>query len=126
MDGTISFVETFTDTAPSASGSPIVQIFDPPMCCSTGLCGPTLDQTLLDVSDMILSLQTRGVSVERYQMTSHPSMFIQTPAVMALVRERAMEALPITLVHGQTIKVGAYPTLAEVQAALDEPANRKE
>ncbi len=39
-----------------------VEIFDPPMCCPTGLCGPTLDQTLLDVNEMILTLQSEGVS----------------------------------------------------------------
>ena len=40
-----------------------VEIFDPPMCCPTGLCGPTLDQTLLDVNEMILRLQAEGVRV---------------------------------------------------------------
>ena len=50
----------------------VVEIFDPPMCCPTGLCGPTLDQTLLDVSEMLLALQATGVRVERYQMSSNP------------------------------------------------------
>ena len=119
MEDTISFVDTLGDAAPGSGAEPIVQIFDPPMCCSSGLCGPTLDQTLLDVNEMVLSLQAQGVSVERYQMTSHPQMFINTPAVMTLVRAQQMAALPITLVHGQTVKVGSYPTPAELQAALD-------
>jgi len=33
----------------------VVEFFDPPMCCPSGLCGPTLDQTLLDVNEMIFS-----------------------------------------------------------------------
>lgn len=103
---------------PVAADSPAVELFDPPMCCPTGLCGPTLDQTLLDVSDMILALQTGGWGVERYQMTSHPYQFINNADVMRLVRERQMAALPITIVRGQVIKVGAYPTLAEIQAHL--------
>jgi hypothetical protein len=97
-----------------------VELFDPPMCCPTGLCGPSLDQTLLDVSEMILVLKAANVSVERYQMTSHPSIFMSNAEVMRLVREQQMEALPITFVRGQVIKVGAYPTLAEVQSALAE------
>jgi hypothetical protein len=40
--------------------------------------------------------------------------------VMRLVREKQMEALPIIVVRGQVIKVGAYPTLDEVQAALSK------
>ena len=97
----------------------VVEIFDPPMCCPTGLCGPTLDQTLLDVSEMILALQAAGVRVERYQMTSNPHAFLDNPEVMRLVREHQMAALPITVVRGQVLKVGAYPTLAEIQTALN-------
>ena len=50
------------NTMPTSIGQADVEIFDPPMCCPTGLCGPTLDQTLLDVNEMILSLQAEGVS----------------------------------------------------------------
>jgi hypothetical protein len=95
-----------------------VEIFDPPMCCPTGLCGPALDQTLLDVNEMILTLKASGVRVERYQMTSHPNAFLSAAAVMHLVREKQMEALPITLVRGRVLATGAYPTLSAVQAAL--------
>lgn len=97
-----------------------VEIFDPPMCCPTGLCGPALDQTLLDVNEMILSLKVSGVSVERYQMTSHPNAFLSAAPVMQLVREKQIDALPITLVHGHLLKSGAYPALAEIEAALTE------
>lgn len=97
----------------------VVEIFDPPMCCPTGLCGPSLDQTLLDVSEMLAALQAEGVRLERYQMSSNPQAFLNNPEVMSLVREREMAALPITIVRGHMIKAGAYPTQAEVQAALD-------
>ena len=97
----------------------VVEIFDPPMCCPTGLCGPTLDQTLLDVSEMLLALQAAGVRVERYQMSSNPNAFLNNPEVMTLVRTRQMAALPITVVRGQVLKAGAYPTLTEVRAALN-------
>jgi hypothetical protein len=96
-----------------------VELFDPPMCCPTGLCGPALDQTLLDVNEMILSLQEEDVAVERYQITSHHQRFIANNEVMRLVRERQMDALPITVVYGQVIKAGTYPTLDEVRAALN-------
>jgi hypothetical protein len=95
-----------------------VEIFDPPMCCPTGLCGPTLDQTLLDVNEMILTLKAEGVGVERYQMNSHPNAFLANAEVMRLVRDRQMGALPITVVDGQVVKVGNYPTLAEVESYL--------
>ena len=100
-------------------GSADVEIFDPPMCCPTGLCGPTLDQALLDVSEMILTLQRDNLRVERYQMTSHPNAFLANTEVMKLVREKQMEALPITVVRGKVVKFGAYPSLSEMRAALN-------
>jgi hypothetical protein len=106
------------DSPPVTPQTADIEIFDPPMCCPTGLCGPTLDQTLLDVNEMILSLQNQGLRVERYQMTSHPNAFLSNTEVMRLVREKEMDALPITVVRGQVVKAGAYPNLAEVQAAL--------
>jgi hypothetical protein len=118
MTNTISLF----DHAPTTAVSPqtaVIELFDPPMCCPTGLCGPALDQTLLDVSEMIMTLEAEGAPVERYQMTSHPHKFMQNNDVMRLVREQQMAALPITAVHGQVIKVGAYPTLAELRAALN-------
>lgn len=111
----------FMDAQPNvmaASETAVIELFDPPMCCPTGLCGPALDQTLLDVSEMIMALEAEGNPVERYQMTSHPHKFMNNNDVMRLVREQQMAALPITAVHGQIIKVGAYPTLEELRAAL--------
>jgi hypothetical protein len=96
-----------------------VEIFDPPMCCSTGLCGPTIDQTLLDVNEMVLQLEKEGIKIVRYQMTTHPGAFINNPAVMRLVREKQMDALPITVVHGNVIKFGSYPTLTEINSGLN-------
>ncbi len=95
-----------------------VEFFDPPMCCPTGLCGPTLDQTLLDVNEMILSLQRDNRRVERYQMASHPKAFLGNAEVMRLVREKQMEALPITVVRGKVVKTGAYPGMEEIKALL--------
>jgi hypothetical protein len=108
------------DIATPQTSLATVEIFDPPMCCPTGMCGPTIDQTLLDVNEMILILQTEGVSVARYQMTSHPHAFLNNSEVMLLVREQQMAALPITAVHGKVVKTSFYPNLVEIKAALNE------
>ncbi len=114
MTDTLNLFDTMTTHTTTA----VVEFFDPPMCCPTGLCGPTLDQTLLDVNEMILALQAEGLAVARYQMTSQPQAFTSNPDVMRLVREQQMAALPITVVRGQVVKVGTYPTLLEVKTHL--------
>jgi hypothetical protein len=109
---------TLFSQTPTQTRQAEVELFDPPMCCPTGLCGPALDQTLINVSEMVLDLQTEGIGVERYQMTSHPQAFLGNAEVMRLVRAQQMAALPITVVRGQVLKVGAYPTPGEIRAAL--------
>ena len=106
------------NTLPTSIAPADVEFFDPPMCCPTGLCGPTLDQTLLDVNEMILTLQREDLRVERYQMSSNPNAFLVNAEVMKLVREKQMEALPITVIHGKVIKMGVYPSLDEINIAL--------
>jgi hypothetical protein len=108
------------NTLPISIAPSDVEFFDPPMCCPTGLCGPTLDQTLLDLNEMIMSLQRENLRVERYQMTSNPNAFLGNTEVMKLVREKQMEALPIIVVRGKVIKVGAYPSADEIHTALNE------
>ena len=106
------------NTLPASSAPADVEFFDPPMCCPTGLCGPTLDQTLLDVNEMISTLQSQDIRVERYQMSSNPNAFLSNPEVMKLVREKQMDALPIIVVRGKVIKAGSYPSAEELRTAL--------
>jgi hypothetical protein len=103
------------NTLPTSIAPADIELFDPPMCCPTGLCGPALDQTLLDVNEMIMSLQ-------RENLTSNPNAFLDNAEVMKLVREKEMAALPIVVVRRKVIKVGAYPTADEIHAALNRTA----
>ncbi len=108
-----------SELLPSTAKTTEVEIFDPPMCCPTGMCGPTIDQTLLDLNEMVLALQAHGFSVERYQMSSHSNAFLNNAEVMKIVVEKQMEALPITVVHGKVIKTQSYPSLEEVKTYLN-------
>ena len=114
----MSNVIPILNTLPTSIAPVDVEFFDPPMCCPTGLCGPTLDQTLLDVNEMILTLQRENLRVERYQMASSPNAFLGNAEVMRLIRQQQMEALPITVLRGKVVKVSAYPTLTEMREFL--------
>jgi hypothetical protein len=112
-----NFKRAFTFSKPGTR--PDVEFFDPPMCCPTGLCGPTLDQALLDVSELVVELQKEGYRVERYQMTSHPQAFLNQPEVMRLVREKQMAALPIIVIRGKVVAEGNYPKIDEIRENLN-------
>ncbi len=96
-----------------------VEIFEPPMCCPTGLCGPVQDQTLLDLLETVRSLESTGVKVARYQPNTNPTAFTSHAEVMAAVHARSTAALPITVVNGRVLKSGAYASLEEIRNALN-------
>lgn len=106
-----------TEHVPGPS-TPDVELFDPPMCCPTGLCGPVLDTTLVDLNEAILALQGEGRTVVRRQMVSEPQTFMKNADVYRLIRERQLDVLPITVVRGRVVKTDAYPSLAELRGAL--------
>lgn len=98
-----------------------VELFDPPLCCPTGLCGPVLDTTLVDITEAIITLQGEGRTVVRHQMAAEPQAFMKNTEVYRLIRERQLDVLPITVVGGRIVKTDAYPSLAELRGALGAP-----
>jgi len=90
-----------------------IVIYDPPMCCSSGVCGPNPDQTLIDLQNTLAKVREMGVEVERYLITQSPEKFKENQTVIKLIQEQQLKALPITVCNGKIVKAGAYPTLEE-------------
>jgi hypothetical protein len=49
-----------------------IEIYDPAMCCSSGLCGPNIDPVLVKMNDAVMALKKQGVEVERYNLAQQP------------------------------------------------------
>ena len=95
-----------------------VAVYDPAMCCPTGVCGPGVDPALLQLARDLRWLQTRGVTVERYGLAQEPAAFTQSARIAGLLKEFDAQALPATLVDGEVLVHGRYPTRGELVAAL--------
>ncbi|WIW70665.1 arsenite efflux transporter metallochaperone ArsD [Anaerosinus gibii] len=93
-----------------------IEIFDPAMCCSTGICGPSIDKELLRVATVINNIEKKGIKIIRYGLSSNPQAFIMNTKVNELLREHNEKILPITLVNGEVVKSRAYPTNDEFAA----------
>lgn len=103
-----------------------IEIFDPPMCCPSGLCGPSIDPALLDINEAILKLKKEyggKVAIERYLLTQQGPKFMQNPNVLSLLKSRGVEVLPITTLNGEIIKQQAYPSYDELRAIIGEPTH---
>lgn len=95
-------------------------IYDPPMCCSSGVCGPNSDNTLIEFENTLLQVGDLGAEVERYIITKSPEKFKENPEVIKLLQEQQLKALPITSFNGKIVKVGSYPTLEEFKEYINE------
>lgn len=93
-----------------------VQIFDPEMCCTSGVCGTAPDPTLIEVNGLVERLKTEGASVARYQLSRQPHAFTATPTVYQLLLKRGTQALPAVMVDDVLVAAGAYPTYEQIQA----------
>jgi len=93
-----------------------IRVFDPAMCCSTGVCGPSIDPELARFAADVDWLHQQGVAVERFNLSQQPAAFAETPAVKEALA-RGTEVLPLVLVGDRVAVEGAYPP-RETLAAL--------
>ena len=95
-----------------------VEIYDPPMCCSSGLCGPKLDPVLVKVNDALMALKKHGVQVDRYNLTQQPREFMSNKIVAELLNKNGKKILPVTLINGEIFRTGGYPSYEEMCGVL--------
>jgi AhpD family alkylhydroperoxidase len=86
-----------------------LQVFDPPMCCSTGVCGPEVDPVLVRFAADLQWLEANGVAVERFNLSQSPAAFVGNAVVAAAMRGRD-DGLPLILLDGKIVAQGSYPS----------------
>jgi hypothetical protein len=89
-------------------------VYDPPMCCSTGICGPAVDPILPRIAADLDWLKRQGVWVERYNLAQQPQAFVSNPTVTAALREYGNDCLPLILVDDRVVSRGTYPDRAKL------------
>jgi len=88
---------------------PALQVFDPAMCCSTGVCGEDIDPALTRFATDVKFLKSQDVTVRRFNLSQEPQMFVDTPAVYKLINEEGADVLPAFVVDGALVHAGSYP-----------------
>jgi len=98
-----------------------MQIFEPAMCCSTGLCGVGVDTELLRITTVLNSLKKNGIEVDRFNFTNAPMEFINNKAVNDLLNTKGVDELPAIVVDGEILMTGRYPSNVEFAKLLNIP-----
>ena len=106
----------------------VFQVFDPPMCCSTGVCGPKVDPAVTRFAADVHWLKSQGIRVERFNLAQEPGAFAKNPVVEQMLAKAGTECLPLILVDGHVVSQGVYPSRGELIAftgiAAQQPVGR--
>jgi hypothetical protein len=85
-----------------------VHIFDPPLSCSTGACGPDRDDGLARLASDLEWLAARGVQVTRHDLGHDPGAFVRNSLVKSTLDREGMGCLPMILIDGAIANKGGY------------------
>jgi len=91
-----------------------IQVFDPAMCCNTGVCGADVDQQLVTFSADVDWAKQQGAKIERFNLAQQPMEFANNPVVKGFLERSGQEALPLVLVDGEVALAGRYPNRGEL------------
>lgn len=97
----------------------LIQVFDPAMCCSTGVCGPSVDPGLPRFAADLDWLARQGARVERFNLSQQPSAFAVNTIVRSTLHEQGPDCLPMVLVDGAVVCQGKYPSRAMLAKLID-------
>jgi len=93
-------------------------VYDPAMCCSTGICGPEVDPKLVQFAADLDWLKTQGVNVQRHNLSQNPAAFVENELVRTTLMEKGEAGLPLLVLNGKIAATGRYPNRAELAAWL--------
>jgi hypothetical protein len=91
-----------------------IQIFEPAMCCATGVCGPGVNPELIRITGAVGNLQRQGYPINRYNLANDPAVFVESKTIHDLLESKGVDVLPATFVDGQLVKERMYPTNQEL------------
>lgn len=92
----------------------MIQVFDPALCCSTGVCGVEVDQQLVGFSADVDWAKQNGADIQRFNLAQEPLVFAENGAVKNFLERSGAEALPLILIDGEVALAGRYPNRAEL------------
>ncbi len=97
-----------------------IHVFDPALCCSSGVCGVEVDQQLVDFASDMNWLKEQAeqgkqdVRIARFNLAQQPLAFAENPTVRAFLERSGQEGLPLILVNGEIALTGRYPRRSEL------------
>lgn len=99
-----------TSLDPQETQMPSVHVYEPALCCNTGVCGEDVDQRLVEFSADLDHLTDQGADIARHNLANDPLAFASQDSVRSFLEVAGSEGLPLTTVDGLTVLTGTYPS----------------
>jgi hypothetical protein len=100
-----------------------IKVYDPALCCNTGVCGVDADQALISFAADVEWVKQQGGSIERFNLAQQPLAFAENPIVRSYLELSGAEALPLVVVDGAVALAGRYPKREELARWLGIPSS---
>ena len=94
-----------------------LEVYDPAMCCSTGVCGVEVDPVLAQFAADLKWVEEHDVSVVRHNLGLEPQAFAANPEIVKEM-EAGMDRLPILAIDGHIVTTGMYPSRQQLAQKL--------
>ena len=91
-----------------------IEVFDPSLCCSTGICGVDVDEALVNFAADVDWGRQNGAQIERFNLAQQPQAFADNATVRAFLQRSGQDALPLILIDGEVALAGRYPKRTEL------------
>ena len=91
-----------------------VEVFDPAMCCSTGICGNSVDPKLVTFASDLEWLKKQGIDVVRHGLSFEPGEFVKNEIIKNTLQSDGNESLPIILINNEIVSKACYPSRAKL------------
>jgi len=93
-----------------------LHVYDPALCCPSGVCGPSVDKELVRMQSDLEWLKSKGVEVVRHNLAQQPMDFATETTVRDRLQRQGQEILPLVLMDGEVMSAGFYPTRSQLAA----------
>jgi arsenite methyltransferase len=102
-----------------------VQVYDKPMCCSTGVCGPDVDPVLPRFAADLDWIKNQGHNVQRYNLAQQPQAFIENKMIHHLLSTAGTDCLPVVVIDGEMVSQTIYPSRQDLAGwVIGAPAKK--
>ena len=95
-----------------------LKVYDPAMCCPTGVCGTSVDTKLVQLSNFLNSLDKNMFEVKRFGLSTNPQEYVANSEVSRLLNEEGVESLPLIFLDDELLFKGDYPSVPTLSSKM--------